>query len=66
MACAGRAFEATPPDRWMPAAAVSTIMTGLLLIRIVAIFASKLVSSKYSPETAEMPAFPVQDHLVVT
>jgi hypothetical protein len=50
----------------MPAAAVSTVMTGLLPIRIVAIFASKLVSSKDSPETAETPAFPVQDRLVVT
>jgi hypothetical protein len=50
----------------MPAAAVSTVMTGLLPIRIVAIFASKLVSSKDSPETAETPAFPVQDRLVIT
>jgi hypothetical protein len=49
----------------MPAAAVSTVMTGLLLIRIVAIFAPKFVSSKDPPETTETPAFPDQDRLVV-
>jgi hypothetical protein len=30
------------------------------------IFASKLVSSKYSPESAERPDFPVQDCRIVT
>jgi hypothetical protein len=65
-ACAGRPSGATAPDRWIPAVAVSTIMTRQLLIRTVPIFGFKLVLRKYSRETAERPAFSAQDRLVVT